>query len=90
VYNFNACNNAACWNANAAPVAQQVPLILGEIGDDRSTSAFVTSLMDWMDAHNGSYLAWTWNVWGSPLDLITNYDGTPTTYGATFQNRFKS
>jgi len=27
-------------------------------------------------------------VWGSPLDLITSYDGTPTSYGQTFKTRF--
>lgn len=88
VYSFNICNNATCWNAYAAPVAQQVPLVLGEIGDGSGGAAFNTSLMDWMDARQGSYLAWVWNVWGSSLDLITNYDGTPTTYGRTFKTRF--
>jgi hypothetical protein len=88
VYNFNACNTLACWNDTAAPVAQAVPLILGELGDDTSRSAFVSSLMDWMDARGGSYLPWVWNVWGSPLDLITAYDGTPTAYGRIFQSRF--
>jgi hypothetical protein len=88
VYNFNACNTVACWDSTAAPVARAVPLVLGELGDDRSGSAFVTSLMDWMDARGGSYLAWVWNVWGSPLDVITGYDGTPSAYGRAFRARF--
>jgi len=90
VYNFGWCVTPACWNAQAAPVAAQVPLVLGEIGQDDRGSAFVTSLMDWMDAHQGSYLAWSWDVWGQPLDLITSYDGTPTAYGQTFRTRFGS
>jgi endoglucanase len=90
VYNFNACSSATCWDAYAAPVAERVPLVLGELGDDRSGGAFVNALMDWMDARpgGGSYLAWVWNVWGSPLDLITAYDGTPTAYGRAFRDRF--
>ncbi len=88
VYNFNACSTKACWDTYAAPVAQQVPLVLGELGDDASGSAFVSSLMDWMDARQGSYLPWVWNVWGSSLDLIRSYDGTPTAYGQTFRARF--
>jgi hypothetical protein len=67
-----------------------VPLILGEIGDPNGGSAFNNELMDWMDAKQGSYLAWVWNVWGSTLDLITSYDGTATNYGKTFQTRFQS
>ena len=88
--NFSWCTTAACWDSTAAPVAVQVPLVLGELGQNDRGSAFVTSLMDWMDARPGGvgYLGWSWDVWGDPLDLITNYDGTPTTYGQTFKTRF--
>ena len=90
VYSTNLCNSRACWDTSAAPVAQRVPLILGEIGDPNGGSAFNNELMDWMDARQGSYLAWVWNVWGSTLDLITSYDGTASNYGRTFQTRFRS
>ena len=49
IYNFSWCNALACWDSTAAPVAQHVPLVLGELGQNDSGSAFVTSLMDWMD-----------------------------------------
>jgi endoglucanase len=91
IYNFSWCNAPTCWDGDAAPVAQQVPLVLGELGQDNFATmgnGFVNSLMDWMDARQGSYLAWVWDVWGSPLDLITSYDGTPTPYGQTFKTRF--
>ena len=88
VYNFSYCHERTCWDQTAAPVALQVPLVLGELGQSDGGTAFVESLMDWMDARKGSYLAWTWNTWNDPLDLITRYDGTATTYGATFRSRF--
>ena len=90
VYNFSGCHTRGCWDSTAAPVAQQVPLVLGELGQNDGGSAFVTALMDWMDARAGGagYLAWEWDLWGDPLDLITSYDGTPTTYGQTFKTRF--
>lgn len=90
VYNFSGCNTRGCWDSTAAPVAQQVPLVLGELGENDRGSAFVTALMDWMDARQGGagYLAWEWDLWGDPLDLIASYDGTPTTYGQTFKTRF--
>ena len=88
VYNMNSCNTVACWNANVAPVAAQVPLVIGEVGDVNSGATFVNAVMDWADARDASYLAWVWNVWGSPLDLITNYDGTPSSYGQTFRTRY--
>ena len=88
IYNFSWCTAQACWDSTAAPVARQVPLVLGELGEDDYGSAFVTALMDWMDARGGSYLAWEWDVWGQALDLISSYDGTPTPYGQTFKTRF--
>ncbi len=88
IYNFSWCTTSTCWDSQAAPVAQQVPLVLGGLGQDDGGSAFVDSLMDWMDARQGSYLAWVWDVWGQPLDLIASYDGTPTSYGQTFKTRF--
>jgi hypothetical protein len=88
IYTGSWCAAKACWDSTAAPVARQVPLILGELGQDDGGSSFVNSLMDWMDARQGSYLAWEWDVWGQPLDLISNYDGTPTPYGLTFRTRF--
>jgi len=90
VYNFSWCHINSCWDGQAAPVAQRVPLVLGELGQNDRGRTFVDSLMDWMDARNGSYLAWTWDVWGSVWDLIQSYDGTPTTYGAAFKARFGS
>lgn len=90
VYDNNACNSKTCWDSYAAPIAERVPLILGELGDNTRGTAFISSLMDWMDARDGSYLAWVWNVWGTPLDLISNYDGTPTPYGQTFKARLSS
>jgi endoglucanase len=90
IYNFSWCNTQACWDAQAAPVALQVPLVLGELGEDDGGTAFVDALMTWMDVRRGSYLAWVWDVWGQPLDLIVRYDGTPTTYGQAFKPRFGS
>jgi hypothetical protein len=44
-------------------------------------------LVAWLDAHNASYLAWQWYPTGDSEALITNYDGTPTSYwGLPFKN----
>ncbi|MFF9767995.1 cellulase family glycosylhydrolase [Streptomyces sp. NPDC014636] len=83
VYNFNTCASESCWNSTLAPVAEHVPLIAGEIGENTCSHAFTDRVMKWFDDRNLSYLGWTWNTWDCSTgpSLISAYDGTPTAYG---------
>ncbi|MFN2581406.1 MAG: glycoside hydrolase family 5 protein [Candidatus Dormibacteria bacterium] len=87
-YNFNTCNNQTCWNSQVGPVAQHVPVITGEIGEDDCAGGFITQYMQWADSTGISYVGWTWDTWNcsSGPALITAYDGTPTAYGAAFRS----
>ncbi|MFE2581774.1 cellulase family glycosylhydrolase [Streptomyces sp. NPDC059378] len=92
VYNFNTCASESCWNSTLAPVAAQVPLVAGEIGENTCSHAFVDQVMKWFDAHGLSYLGWTWNTWdcSSGPSLISAYDGTPTSYGAGLRDHLRA
>jgi len=82
-YNFNYCVNEACWNKYVAPVASQVPVIAGEIGENDCTSLYISRLMKWMDQQGVHYLGWTWNPWNcndGPA-LIIDFSGNPTNFG---------
>ncbi|GAA4868843.1 cellulase family glycosylhydrolase [Kitasatospora terrestris] len=84
VYNFNTCSSVSCFDSTLSPVAAQVPLVLGEIGENDCAHGFIDQVMAWADAKKLSYLGWTWNTWncGSGPSLISSYDGTPTSFGA--------
>ena len=84
VYNFNTCGSSSCWDSTLAPVLAQVPLVAGEIGENTCGHAFIDQFMAWLDAHESSYLGWTWNTWDCSAgpSLISAYDGTATAYGA--------
>jgi hypothetical protein len=91
VYNGQVCSSVTCFNAVVAPVAAAVPLIAGEIGQGDCQHDFIDTVMNWMDAHNQSYLAWTWDTWGCSanggLALITDYAGTPSQpYGQDYHD----
>ena len=46
----------------------------------------MNSLTTWLNSENTSYLAWTWDAWGScPGVLITDYQGDATAYGAAYK-----
>ncbi len=92
VYNFNACKDAACWASHVAPVANAVPLVTGELGEDDCAHEFVGTFMPWADARGVSYLGWTWNTSDCKKGpaLITSYDGTPTPFGVGMKAHFLS
>lgn len=56
----------------------------GEFGDTDCTATFSSALMPWADSHGISYTAWASNTGDCADDpsLITDYDGTPTAFGA--------
>ena len=80
-YGNNACGGPTCFDSTVAPVAQLVPVIMGETGetyDDSSCGSTNTQAMfNWADAHGVGYMSWTWDTWGTCLSLISNYNGTP-------------
>lgn len=78
-YSNNACASVSCWDSQVAPVAQQVPIVLGEFGQEGCGFDYMQTLANWADEHGVSYLAWTWNAWGCTTGavLIKSYDGTP-------------
>jgi hypothetical protein len=83
LYNFNACSSSSCWNSQVAPVAAQVPVIAGELGENDCAHGFIDTAMAWFDQHGIGYLGWAWDTYSctSFPSLITNYNGTPTAYG---------
>lgn len=92
VYNFNTCASESCWNSTLAPVAAQVPLVAGEIGENTCSHGFTDQVMKWFDDRNLSYLGWTWNTWdcSSGPSLISSFDGTPTAYGIGLRDHLRA
>jgi endoglucanase len=86
-YQGQACGNQACWDAQIAPVAAQVPVVTGEFDQDVcKPSTFDVDYMNWADQHGVGYLAWGWWVLSSQeiadagcsaYYLITDPSGTP-------------
>ncbi|MDA8027326.1 MAG: glycoside hydrolase family 5 protein [Actinomycetota bacterium] len=92
VYNFSGCNTVNCWQSTVGTVAAQVPVITGEVGAN-DCSSFPVSYMDWADQQGISYLAWTWDTWGSScssIALIASANGAPTQYGQAVETHIES
>lgn len=59
------------WNAQVAPIAATVPVVIGEFGQTDGSTGYFTALMDWADAHGVGYLPWAW--WDVPAsESLTN------------------
>jgi len=68
-------------------VAEAVPVVTSELGEDTCTSDFVVDYMGWADARDISYLGWTFNAWSCRWgpSLIADESGTPTPFGSGFR-----
>jgi endoglucanase len=90
IYNFNSCSSTSCYDMTAGPVAQSVPIVATEIGENDCGGGFITPLMGWLDMHQQNYLAWVWDTWGTActsIALVSDYMGTPNgTYGMTYKS----
>ncbi|MEU2787714.1 cellulase family glycosylhydrolase [Streptomyces sp. NPDC007100] len=91
-YNFNACADENCWTRTLGPVADRVPLVAGEIGENTCAHGFTDRAMRWLDGRRASYLGWTWNTWDCAAGpaLIRDYAGTPTAYGAGLRDHLRT
>jgi hypothetical protein len=69
-------------------IMQSYPLIQGELGENDCQHVNIDPWMVYHDAHGGSYLGWAWNTYdcSSFPGLISNYDGTPTSFGIGFRD----
>ena len=87
IYNFSGCNTTSCWDSTVAPVAQQVPVLATEIGENDCAGTFLNTLLPWADSHEIGFMAWAWNAasCGSGPSLISDYTGTATPYGAAYK-----
>lgn len=56
------CHDAACWNAEIAPVAAAVPVIATEFGQTDGGSSHFAAFLPWADAHGIGYAPWAWWV----------------------------
>jgi hypothetical protein len=99
IYNFNGCKTTTCWDGAPAAIAANLPIVATEIGQRDCMGNFIEPLMEWLDGHDASYLAWSWNTGGPcipqtnttsgrPWPLVTDYtSGTPNgVYAQTFHD----
>ncbi|GCE30263.1 hypothetical protein KDA_57470 [Dictyobacter alpinus] len=88
IYNFSGCKDTTCYDQIIGPVAAQVPVVMGELGENDCQHGFVDTAMNWADQHGVGYLGWSWSTYdcGSFPSLISNFDGTPTEFGLGFKN----
>ena len=87
------CSDQACWDTQLTPIANNYPLIVGEMGQSSCAHDRIDTVVDWMEAKQQHYLVWAW--WREPCNasayygLITDYlTGAPTPgYGQGYKDR---
>jgi hypothetical protein len=82
VHVYNNSGSLASEEHDIAPVAAEVPVITGEMGEDGQqftgcAYSYDAQYVAWADIEYVSYLAFDWDDWKACDGLITNYNGTP-------------
>ncbi|MEU4238607.1 cellulase family glycosylhydrolase [Actinoplanes sp. NPDC026619] len=88
------CGTTECFDRDFKPILAQVPLFAGEVGptlkgvsadfDDDCPPGVVRrggwagDTLDWLDDHDVSWTAWSWNPWGDCWSLVQDWGGEPT------------
>ncbi|MHB8718420.1 MAG: cellulase family glycosylhydrolase [Candidatus Dormibacteria bacterium] len=83
----------SCWDSVIAPLAARLPVITDELGEPDCQTSYVSQYMSWADQHGVSYLPWVWTTWGCTnhgYGLLSDWSGTPNSYGAVFRDHFRS
>ncbi|MDQ6675342.1 MAG: glycoside hydrolase family 5 protein [Chloroflexota bacterium] len=87
------CQDAACWNSTLTNVLKYVPIVATEIGEFDCNHGYIDNVLNFLDSHGQSYLAWTWGPYNCAAEpaLITDWSGTPTqAYGQGYKNHLLS
>lgn len=63
-YPGNRCADEACWNAEIAPLAERVPVVMAEFGQSDGGDDHLRRAFTWADEHLSGALAWAW--WSIP------------------------
>ncbi len=98
------CSTVSCWTDSVLPVAANVPVVTGELGEKDCATTYISAYMQWADQHDISYLLWAWepghqddttstNCSNQNLRLISNWNGATNTLapaGAVFKAHLNS
>jgi endoglucanase len=84
---WSPCYRSDCWSRTIEPVAATTPVVIGELGEHDCASGLLMPLLQWADAHELSYLAWSWITGDCAKEpaLVSRYDGTPSGAGAGYR-----
>lgn len=96
---YSTCVTQSCWNgefigtgsAHTGGAISKYPVVISEFGDYGCSGSYPTTLMDYADGYNLSYVAWAWNPGrgcASDPTLVTGLYGTPTVYGQAVRAHF--
>jgi aryl-phospho-beta-D-glucosidase BglC (GH1 family) len=91
-YDFSICKGRC--RATLLQIAQQYPVVTGELGEGDCMHRYIDGYMRWADLHGISYLGWAWNTdngWTcrSGPSLIKDYSGRPTNFGVGFRDHLR-
>jgi len=97
LYNFKRCADATCWDTEFKPIANAMPLVSAELGQDICAATTIERYMDWSDANGGDgYAVWAYEPGYCPgpgnyggLGMLTDWNsGNATPWGEMVREHY--
>jgi hypothetical protein len=82
--------NTSCYDATYKPVANVMPFIAGETGENPNNTytptTYVDMFMTWLDTNGNGYFPYAWDPWTTLISGYGNNTTPSTTWGTDYYN----
>jgi hypothetical protein len=84
----NTCGSTSCYNATYKPIAQVMPFVAGEMGENPANGYYPTTdvdvLMNWLDANGNGYFPYAWDPWAHLIPSYGNNSAPVSDWGIDY------
>ncbi len=89
-YPYAGKDTVSAWDKSFGQLSQIYPVIAAESGEYDCKASFLSQLVPYFDAHQMSWIGWSWFAGANPCgfpELIDDYNGTPAPLMGSFVYR---
>jgi hypothetical protein len=84
----NSCGSPSCYKTVFKPIAQAMPFVAGEMGENPANGYYPTTgvdtLMNWLDSNGSGYFPYAWDWWAHLIPGYGNNSSPKSWWGTDY------